>query len=165
MQRPWESSRSTDDSMAASGGAKKKKGQAKKKKPTQAKTKTYNGCLPQAGKYTPVVYYSSHVKQTSSTHLFRRAFLLVSEFPTRRIGGIRSTATYLEAALLDHFVARLPERLLSAARLPASQTFPIETQGPTFRQRGMADALPGVFFETSATLVINAGSGSLPTRS
>ncbi|WIA42167.1 hypothetical protein OEZ86_009432 [Tetradesmus obliquus] len=43
--------------------------------------------------------------------------------------------------------------LLSAARLPASQTFPIETQGPTFRQRGMADALPGVFFETTATLV------------
>ncbi|WIA09587.1 hypothetical protein OEZ85_008979 [Tetradesmus obliquus] len=42
--------------------------------------------------------------------------------------------------------------LLSAARLPASQTFPIETQGPTFRQRGMADALPGVFFETTATL-------------
>ncbi|WIA38815.1 hypothetical protein OEZ86_002096 [Tetradesmus obliquus] len=43
--------------------------------------------------------------------------------------------------------------LLSAARLPASQTFPIETQGPTFRQRGMADALPGVFFETTATHV------------
>ncbi|WIA38724.1 hypothetical protein OEZ86_002024 [Tetradesmus obliquus] len=39
------------------------------------------------------------------------------------------------------------------AHLPASQTFPVGTQGPTVRQRGMADALPGVFFETSATLI------------
>ncbi|WIA42419.1 hypothetical protein OEZ86_008417 [Tetradesmus obliquus] len=38
------------------------------------------------------------------------------------------------------------------AHLPASQTFPVGTQGPTVRQRGMADALPGVFFETTATL-------------
>ncbi|WIA28417.1 hypothetical protein OEZ86_010963 [Tetradesmus obliquus] len=39
------------------------------------------------------------------------------------------------------------------AHLPASQTFPVGTQGPTVRQRGMADALPGVFFETTATLL------------